>query len=187
MDKLVLLVGASGSGKTTICRELEGKGLNVIKSYTTREPREENEWGHIFIEKSKIDSKALERALDANATPSYEFSDIIALFNDYQREEIYFATERQYQGKGTSIYIVDPRGAEQVKANVKDAEVITIFLMADEEERKYRMWLDDRDTSIVTQRLKIDDEIFKTCKCDYVVDANREVEEVLKDIVGIIC
>ena len=51
-DKLILLVGASGSGKTTIAKELEQKGFNVIHSYTTREPRKPNEWGHIFIDRA---------------------------------------------------------------------------------------------------------------------------------------
>ena len=36
------------------------------------------------------------------------------------------------------------------------------------------------------KRIEQDKEIFKTCKCDYVVDANRELSEVLTDIKEII-
>ncbi len=51
----------------------------------------------------------------------------------------YWATKEQYQCKGTSIYVIDPKGAKHVKESVKDAEVVTIYLMADEEERRYRL------------------------------------------------
>ena len=35
-------------------------------------------------------------------------------------------------------------------------------------------------------RIEKDEEIFKVVKCDYTVDANRELEEVLEDVIGII-
>lgn len=54
MDKLILLVGPSGSGKTTIAKELEKEGYNIIHSYTTRKPREPNEWGHTFVDRNEL-------------------------------------------------------------------------------------------------------------------------------------
>lgn len=192
-DKIICLVGASGSGKTTLAKELEKLGYNIIHSYTTREPREEGEWGHTFIDCLSDDFTVLD-CIDNRIIPN---ENIIAFFNDYKKDEAYWATRQQYQGKGTSIYIVDPEGAEQVKENVKDAEVVTIFLMADKDMRRDRLlkrydpeayyqgttWLPNE----IIERIDKDKEIFETCKCDYVVDANREVEEVLKDVVEIIC
>lgn len=174
MDKLILLVGASGSGKTTIARELEKEGYNIIHSYTTRKPREENEWGHIFIKKA-IGHKVKKT------------NNMIAFKQLYDYE--YWATKEQYEGKGTSIYIVCPKGAEQVKENAKDVEVITVFLMADYFEREKRLFKRKKCKSqidAIYDRLDDDDKIFKTCKCDYVVDANREVKEVSSDVVEII-
>ena len=50
MNNIFLIVGCSGSGKTTITEQLEQKyGLKSIQSYTTRPPRYDGETGHIFI------------------------------------------------------------------------------------------------------------------------------------------
>ena len=175
-DKIICLVGASGSGKTTLAKRLEKLGYNVIHSYTTRKPRYEGEWGHTFIKKV-IGHEIKE------IPKEFLGEEIIAFKKLYDYE--YFATVEQYKNKGTSIYVVDPDGAEQVKENVKDAEVITIYLMADEAERRLRMHI-RRFGNEKFERIKKDREIFKTCKCDYVVDANREVEDVLEDLVDII-
>lgn len=179
-QKLILLVGPSGSGKTTVARELEKEGYNVIHSYTTRPPRKPNEWGHIFIsEKEYLKHVTL---ADEDGTLAYKDSEMIAFQELYG--EYYFATKEQYQGKGTSIYVIDPSGVEDIYKNVNDAEVITIFLMADENTR-YRRMFRDRGWGAV-ERIKQDKEIFKTCKCDYVVDTNRKLPEVLADIKEII-
>ena len=192
-DKIINLVGPSGSGKTTIAKELEKLGYNIIKSYTTRPPRELNEWGHIFIKyhvKLGESYNLITFNPKENTLKEHKFiniSEMIAFFNDYDKNEIYFATKDQYQGKGTSIYIVDPNGARQVHENVKDAEVVTIFLMADESTRLYRMeWLDERPYPEIRDRLNHDEKIFNLCKCDYVVDGNRAIEEVLADVKEII-
>ena len=39
MSKIIVLVGASGSGKTTIGKELEKHGVENLLSFTTREQR----------------------------------------------------------------------------------------------------------------------------------------------------
>lgn len=194
MDKIICLVGPSGSGKTTIAKELEKDGYNVIQSYTTRKPRYEGEWGHIFVPKNTI-----------NHVNKWDLMAIKELYGDY-----YWSTKEQYIGKGTSIYVVDPEGAEQVKETVQLSPVITIFLMADEETREARLLyrtliregLSEKEakntaeirllrneniaTTDIPERIEKDKKIFKTCKCDYVVDANRELKEVVEDIKEII-
>lgn len=49
-EKILLIVGASGSGKTSVVEKLEEQyGLKSVCSYTTREKRNEDEYGHIFV------------------------------------------------------------------------------------------------------------------------------------------
>ena len=47
---LLVLLGESGTGKTTIANELRNKyNMKVLQSYTTRPKRDENEDGHTFV------------------------------------------------------------------------------------------------------------------------------------------
>ena len=56
MNNIFLIVGCSGSGKTTITEQLEMKyGLKSIQSYTTRPPRYDGEIGHTFISTEEFD------------------------------------------------------------------------------------------------------------------------------------
>lgn len=202
MDKIICLVGASGTGKTTIAKELDKLGYNIIHSYTTREPREENEWGHIFIPHiedmvvSHIDHSGLGIINIQGKHKVKCKGDKLIPYIYYNRQvfahkelygEHYWATKDQYKNKGTSIYIVDPEGAKQTKQVINDAEIITIFLTADEEVRRKRM-VDDKERKypLVTDRLRQDYKIFSKCKCDYVIDANRDIQSIITDIVSII-
>lgn len=168
-DNLILIIGPSGVGKTSAAEALEKLGYNVIHSYTTRGPREENEWGHIFV--------------DSNALLNTAEEDMLAYADLYQYQ--YWATKDQYRGKGTVIYVVCPVGAADVYSKVSDANITTIFLMADEEVRAKRMYA-TRTKEKVEERLRDDRWLFKTSKCDYFVDANRELKKVVNDISDII-
>lgn len=198
MDKIICLVGPSGSGKTTIAKELEKLGYNIIHSYTTRKPREPNEWGHTFVDRNEL-AQAPFNIIAIGKRPE------LMIAGEELYGELYFATKEQYKGKGTSIYTVTPKAAEQVRQNVDDAEVITIFLMADEgtrynrlaertgldsfyEEERYYIpnHPDLAKRESIYERIEKDKKIFSKCKCDYAVDANRAIEEVVANIKEII-
>jgi len=189
-DCLVLLVGPSGSGKTTITKELEKEGYNIINSYTTRPPREPNEWGHIFVptldDEKTIYLEEISAETNKSITRPYIYEDSLVIAYHHIYGHHYWATQVQYQGKGTSIYAITPDGAKQVQKNVTDAEIITIYLVCDADIRIDRMLLDGRKPREIIERLEKDTKIFAKCKCDYVVDANRELLEVLADIKDII-
>ena len=56
MKNLYLIVGASGSGKTTVANVLEEKyGYKQLQSYTTRPMRTENEISHTFVNDAFFD------------------------------------------------------------------------------------------------------------------------------------
>ena len=149
-DTIVCLVGASGSGKTTIAKELEKIGYNIIHSYTTRKPRSENEWGHTFVE-------------------SYDYPYDLIAYTLYNGSH-YWATKSQYEGKGYSIYIIDPAGVEVLKKKL-DVPSIVIFLNVEHDIRFER--LADRDGVIkAKERLDYDIEQFATVRTDWVLDCN---------------
>lgn len=205
MDKIICLVGESGSGKTTLCQELEKGGYNIIKSYTTRKPRHEGEYGLIFTTRGKTARAEgikyiYKRHLDSAIQFSLSSSKNIIAYTFYDGEH-YFATKEQYQGKGTSIYVIDPVGIQELLKKVKDAEIAVIYLKTERWIRACRMWhrkyknspsiwpephdWGDIDGEI-KQRINHDRKAFEIVQCSFAVDANRKVEEVLEDIKEII-
>jgi guanylate kinase len=180
MDKIICLVGESGSGKTTVAEILQDQyGINVINSYTTRPRRYAGERGHIFV--GIDDMPTLEEMI------AYTFFD----------NHHYWATKEQYQGKEITLYVIDVAGVKELKEKVKDAEIIAIYLKCDRNVRRDRMFKRIRDKNLDAEttnaelgkawdRLEHDKEAFKLIKCDYIVDANGSIEEVVSMVRGII-
>ena len=54
-NKLLVIVGESGCGKTSIAERLQQYGLKLIQSYTTRPKRKPLETGHTFVTKEDFD------------------------------------------------------------------------------------------------------------------------------------
>lgn len=177
-DKIICLVGESGSGKTTIAELLEKEGYNYIESYTTRKPRYEGEKGHIFVD-------TIPTVLNTHGFSREKILKAGIIAYTYFDNAYYWATREQYQGKGTSIYIIDVAGIKKLKGKVKDAEIIVIYLKADRKVRMKRM-LTERDPKTVADRIKNDDKAFKNVEWDYMVNANNSIEEVLEGIKAIL-
>nr|DAH27679.1 MAG TPA: Guanylate kinase [Caudoviricetes sp.] len=88
---IFLVVGRSGSGKTTIVNKLcDEHGYTAIESYTTRPPRTENERGHVFITEDEF--------------PQPEEWVGYTEYNGYR----YCATQDQVEK--ADFYVIDPAG-----------------------------------------------------------------------------
>lgn len=162
-DVIFCLIGPSGSGKTTIAKMLEKDGYNIIHSYTTRKPRKRNEWGHKFAK---------------DFTPNGE----VIAHNVYNGNH-YWAEKGQYEGRGKSVYIIDPPGFEQLKEAV-DVKVVGIFMTAPPVTLIERM--SDEGRECIEERINHDVKMFAAVQTDWAVDAKRGINEVYADINSIL-
>lgn len=95
-EKIILLCGKSGSGKSTIAQLLEDKyNMNVLQSYTTRPKRSSDETGHTFITDEDFDCLC-------NICAYGEFG-------GYR----YCATQDQVDN--ADVYVIDAQGIEYFK------------------------------------------------------------------------
>ena len=169
MDIIYCLVGPSGSGKTTIAKALHDEGYNVVQSYTTRPPREPEEWGHTFV-----------MAVYDDKQPPWKSESVIA-YNQFNGHH-YWATVDQV--KGNTIYIVDPPG-DSVLRNQVDCPVVTIYLTVGNE-RLYERLVKSRGPVKAKERMLHDYDVFAAVKTDYVIDAERPVDDVLDNVRAIL-
>ena len=93
MKHIFLIIGGSGSGKTTITEQLEQRyGLTSIQSYTTRAARYVGEKGHIFVSDEEFD----------------KLTDLIG-YTEFDGNK-YCATAEQVEYN--DLYVIDPKGIE---------------------------------------------------------------------------
>ena len=118
---IFLIVGCSGSGKTTITEQLEQKyGLKSIQSYTTRQPRYNGETGHIFISDEEFD----------------KLTDMVA-YTEFAGNR-YCATAEQVENN--DLYIIDPKGIDFFMKSYKGSKIPkVIFISSDMTTRYERM------------------------------------------------
>lgn len=121
---LILLLGVSGSGKSTVALELASRfGLRQADSYTTREPRFEGEQGHTFITYVEYLQKMMDHELVA-----------------YTEINGFFYGVDQKMADDAQIYVIDPDGAEEfIKLYQTDRTIYYIFLDVSAEQRDERM------------------------------------------------
>lgn len=148
---LILLIGLSGTGKTTIAHMLHEKyGLNELWSYTTRPPRCKDETGHIF-------------------TTAEHFNKLagIVAYTKYHEYE-YAATKAQVDM--ADVYVIDAKGYKDLLKNYHTKrDILPILLIANEKVRKERMISRGDSEQAVFYRLAYDadeekkiDSIFRT-------------------------
>jgi guanylate kinase len=155
---MVVIVGASGSGKDCILNHLLENGYSKIITYTTRDMRENelNGFDYNFITKDEFSK------LKKNG---FFMEDTVYNGNFYGTPRIYSEDDK--------VNIVDPSGFESL---VKGGDVVaSIYVDVSEENRFNRMLKRGDSIEYATERLKKDKEVFTNDirnKCDVVFDNN---------------
>lgn len=152
MKNIYLIIGASGSGKTTVTELLaHDHGLKTVWSYTTRPPRYDGEEGHIFVSEEEFDRLGEMCAYTEYNGYRYGVTSEIIDQND--------------------IYVIDPPGVSYLKQHYKGHKgLVTIFLDISEEIRRKRMEARGDDPEAIERRLEMDRKWFDKSTFDFHID-----------------
>lgn len=165
-DKILCIVGRSGSGKTTIAEKLEKRGFVAVQSYTTRKPRFEGERGHTFVTDEEFD----------------KLKNILA-YNEYNGAR-YCTT--MFQIDNSDVYVVDIPGLKMLREKYHGLKrIVAVGLMVSEEVARGRMLLRGDSDEKVKSRISEDNTAFAdlgNC-CDFMIDSSYLSPSILADII----
>ena len=169
---MIVLAGASASGKTEVAKLLAKKyGIKKIITTTTRDKRagEVDKVDYFFIDK-----KTFEQKIQAGDFVEYTF------YNG----NLYGSTKDQIADN--KCVVIDPAGLRSYIA-LNNPTIMTFFLDADEETRRNRMISRGDDPEKIESRIIHDRQAFKEeniATVDYHIDSSKyhSVEEVADEI-----
>lgn len=153
---IVLIVGDSGSGKSTIVRYVEKNmdNVNIVKSYTTRPKRNKYDNDHTFIK--SVDE------IDGDIVASTEIDGYF-----------YGASENQFKENKINLYIVDDKGVVDVKNYFKNKNILTVHI----NRLNIEVPIDRKNRKIKKLDIEYDEEIYND---DHILDAVRGLMECIK-------
>lgn len=160
---LIILIGRSGTGKTSVAKYLyDTYGWKQIDSYTTRPKRTEDEVGHNFVTDEEFDR-----------IPKEE----IMAYVEYCGHR-YCATRSQLNT--ADLYVVEPDGYKVLKKLYHDRFMFSINLTASKDILEQRMKKRGGCTDeTIKDRLEQDDVIFDNVATDAIIDTSRlSIKEV---------
>ena len=116
---IIVLLGASGSGKSTIENELSTHhGFEKIISYTTRKPRENEENGKDYF---FIDNGTFEEVLSRK---------LFAEYDEYSQNRLYGTLKSDYVSGEDKVVVLTPNGLRQLKKNCPNGDIFTVLVEA---------------------------------------------------------
>ena len=166
---MIVLAGASASGKTEVAKELAKRyGITKVITTTTRDMRvnEVNGRDYFFVSKEEF-----ERMVQDGRFVEYTY------FND----NLYGSTKDQISDN--KCVVIDPAGL-RAYIGLKDPSIVTFFLDTTEETRYQRMLnrgdkIADAKKRILNDRIVFNKDV--ALKVDFIVDnENNSLDEVTK-------
>lgn len=165
---MIVLIGESASGKSTIEKELVNRGLKKIVSYTTRPIRYGEEDG-----------------IDYHYISEERFNELKAgqWFSKSTKYNSWYYGIARIDCVNDSVVVVEPFGFRQLK-NMKDLEIISFYINTDERTRLKRMA--DRGDNLMElfRRIISDQGVFQGMdeEVNYVIDGCQGVESATDEI-----
>lgn len=159
-NPFIVLLGKSGSGKTTIANILESEyGFKQVQSYTERPKRTEDETGHTFV------------------TPE-EFNKIenIIAYTQYGRYR-YCTTKEQVES--CDVAVLDVRGVNELRERYDgEKNIVVFYLNVDHGIRKYRMRKRGDSPEAIAARIQYEIDVFAGAQdvCDYTL-VNKKAKD----------
>lgn len=161
LKNLYLICGKSGSGKTWTVEKLHKEyGYEVLRSYTTRKPRNKNDKDHYYV---MVSDYYADKENGVMATDTC------------YRHNLYWS--RIEQMKTSDLYVIDRKGIQTLLDNKsKYRPFVVIYIDASENIRKKRMRLRGDTNYALNDRLDNDEEEFKNIKsyADFIVDGDSD-------------
>lgn len=115
---IIVLLGASGSGKSTIENELATHhGFAKIISFTTRKPRECEVNGKDYW---FVDNETFKETLCRN---------LFAEYDEYSQNRLYGTLKSDYID-GNKVVVLTPNGLRQLKKNCPNEDILTVLVEA---------------------------------------------------------
>ena len=172
MSKIVVLIGKSGSGKSTIAKAISKTyGIEEVVSSTTREPtgRIEN-YNFLTREDFEKDMKA------GTVVENVEFAG-----------NLYWTNENDFSTDKPLIFVAEPTGAQQLKDNLKHKNVIRVYLACDTGVCIDRMLSRGDFGEAISNRITNDKHCFSNFECDRVIDVTHlSLLEVVDKVISIV-
>lgn len=164
---MIVIIGASASGKTEIAKVLYNKfNYHKLVTTTTRQPREHEQDGvdYHFFTKELFEMK---------------MKDNFFIENTKYQDNYYGIAKKDV--KPGAVVIVDPNGANALIDQMKK-NVFIVFIESDRTTRKERMLIRGDDLSSVVKRLSSDDLVFNTKNIKHIdlhlVNKDQTLEEL---------
>lgn len=184
MKKIIVLLGASATGKDTVVKHISEKyGIPIAVSYTTRPMRSNETQGveYYFISDDEMHEK-------------FKNGEVIEHTSYYiQSEDVsytYANVTSEFEKGDYILTILNPHGLYQFKQSLYKDNLVSIMLNCDDRVRLVRSLNRDENVNVneVLDRFRRDelDFIERRPKTDYETDTNKPLEEVFDDIDKII-
>ena len=115
---IIVLLGASGSGKSTIENELSTHhGFKKIISYTTRQPRNEEVNGKDYY------------FTENNTFAAMISTGVLAEYDEYSQGRLYGTLKADY-ADGNKVVVLTPNGLRQLKQSCPNDNIFTVLVNA---------------------------------------------------------